>query len=344
MAELYPTVYMRDQFVPSEQATVSIASAPFLYGLSVYTVMPVFWNDEEQQLYLFRLEDHFKRLQNSAKILAFDDFLRKWNYAAFANTIRELLSKNEVRQDALVRITVFVDALLSGTRMHSLPHELAAFVYQTSPLLPEHGAHLGVSSWRRTPDNAIPSRAKVNGSYVNAALMKNEAVLSGYDDAIALDEQGHVTESTVANIFLVKDGKLITPSASTDLLEGITRDTILRLSDSLGIASEQRSVDRSELYLADEVFLSGSSVRLTPVTMIDYRQIGSGRPGPITGQLQEAYTAAARGNTADFAEWCQALAPVALPEPVPEPVVHHLKKHARSYHQVKSHHIERNAL
>jgi branched-chain amino acid aminotransferase len=296
-------VYFRNKFIPFNEANLSIASAPMLYGLSTYTVFPVFWNEQQQKRYLFRLEDHFKRLQNSAKILAFDDFLEKWDYEKFVSIVKQLVINNDVQQDALVRVTIFVDAILSGTRMQGLAHEMAAFVYPVTSLLPSDGAKLCVSSWRRTPDNAIPARAKINGSYVNASLMKNEALVNGFDDAIALDELGHVAESTVSNIFIVRGGNIITPSGSTDLLEGITRDTVFHLADDMGIHHEQRSIDRSELYLADEVFLSGSSMRLSPVSSIDNRTIGDGTIGPVTKQLLECYESTARKQTSSHDSW-----------------------------------------
>jgi branched-chain amino acid aminotransferase len=289
MADIETTAYFRNGFVPFEQANLSIASASVLYGLSTYTTIPVFWNQKTQELNMFRLKDHFERLQNSAKILAFDDFLAKWDNQKFLDVIRELLKKNHVKQDSLVRISVFVDESLKGTRMHGLTHSLSAFVYSTPPLLPKSGARLMVSSWRRTPDNSIPARAKINGSYVNAALMKHEAEMSGFDDAVALDEQGHVTEGTVANIFLVRHGKLMTADNSTDLLEGITRDTILHISENLGLEHEKRPIDRSELYLADEILLCGSSVQITPVIEVDHRPIASGKPGKVTKKLMETY-------------------------------------------------------
>ncbi|MGH7194344.1 MAG: aminotransferase class IV, partial [Candidatus Saccharimonadales bacterium] len=213
-------VYFRDGFVPFDKAVLSIASAPVLYGLSIYTVFPAFWNDAQKELYIFRLADHFKRLQNSAEIMSFADFHKHWSMEKFEATIKELIRRNDVRRDSMVRVSVFVDDILKGTRMHGLRNSLSAIVYPAEELLPKNGARLGVSSWRRTPDNAIPSRAKVNGSYVNASLMKHEAVQKGFDDAIALDEQGHVAESTIANVFLVRHGQLITPGVATDLMEG----------------------------------------------------------------------------------------------------------------------------
>jgi branched-chain amino acid aminotransferase len=154
-------VYFRNEYIDAQDAHLSIASSPMLYGLSTYTVFPVFWNKDTQKLFMFRLKDHFKRLQNSAKILAFDDFLSNWDYEKFEAVMQKLLEKNEITEDALVRVTIFVDAILGGTRMQGLPHSLAAFVYPVTPLLPTSGAKLCVSSWRRTPDNAIPARAKV---------------------------------------------------------------------------------------------------------------------------------------------------------------------------------------
>jgi branched-chain amino acid aminotransferase len=301
------TTYFRDDFVPFADAQLSIASAPFLYGLSVYSVFPVFWNDKQRKLYAFRLPDHFRRLQNSSKILAFDDFLTSWDYDKFETTMLELLSRNKVREDSLVRVSVFVDDVLKGTRMHRLKHNLSAFVYPATPFFHKDSIELGVSSWTRTPDNAIPSRAKINGSYVNAALMKHEAVLNGFDDAISLDNQGHVAESTVANLFLVKDGRLITPSSTTDLLEGITRDTVFKLADHFGIECEQRVVDRSELYIADEMFLCGSSANLTPVVAVDHRPIGNGKPGPVSKNLLKTYAGIGRRQSDLFHDWTTAV-------------------------------------
>ncbi len=299
--------YFSNSFVPFSKANLSIASAPMLYGLSVYTVFPANWDKKAGKLYMFRLEDHFKRLQNSARIMDFHDLLENWDYDKFAKTMAELLKRNNVKEDALVRVTVFVNELMSGTKMRGLKHSLAAFVYKYEPYLPLSGANLCVSSWVRTPDNAIPSRAKINGSYANSSLMKNEALANGYDDAISLDEHGHVAESTVSNIFMVRGGKLITPDGSTDLLEGLTRDTVFQLAQKLGIPTAGRSIDRSELYLADEIFLSGSSVRITPVASVDKRPIGDGKIRPITAKIVEVYDAASHSRNESNANWLTAL-------------------------------------
>jgi branched-chain amino acid aminotransferase len=296
-------VYLRDGFVPFSDANVSIASSPVLYGLSVYTVFSANWNEKEEKLYAFRLRDHYDRLINSARIMDFNVFAAQWPYERFASVMAELLSRNIIRENVLVRVTIFIDALIAGTKIHDLPQALAAYVYPMGEILPRSGAKVCVSSWTRNADNAIPSRAKVNGSYANASLMKNEAILNGYDDAIALDAAGHVTEGTVANIFLVRKGTLVTPHAGADILEGITRDSVIRIAQDLHIPVETRAIDRSELYIADEIFLCGSSARVTPVVSVDKRMVGNGMPGPIMAQLSEVYRAAQHGENTLYNNW-----------------------------------------
>ena len=297
-------VFFRDSFVPFKDATVSIASSPVLYGLSIYTVFSVNWNEKEKKRYAFRLKDHYKRLVNSARIMDFCSFEDAWPYEKFEATMRDLIEQNDAKEDVLVRVTVFADAIIAGTKIHNLPHVLAAYVYPIGEILSRSGVHVCVSSWTRNPDNAIPPRAKVNGGYANACLMKNEALLNGYDDAIALDGQGQVTEGTVANIFLVRDGVLITPSVDTDILEGITRDSIVKMAREMSIQVDERPVDRSELYIAEEVFFCGSSARITPIVSIDKRKIGNGAQGTITEKLSHVYDDVQRGTVPDIhGEW-----------------------------------------
>lgn len=302
MARIYQTAFLRDKFIPFDQANLSIASSPVLYGLSSYSVMPVFLASSGE-LNIFRINDHFKRLVNSSKTLNFTDFVNKWDEDKFIGLTKELIKKNNIKADSLIRATVFVDAILAGTKMIDTPHELSAFVYDMQPVLPKEGARLMVSSWRRTSDNAIPVRAKVNGSYVNSSLMKNEALSYGFDDAIALSESGHVTESTVSNIFLIKGGQIITPSTELDILEGITRSSIKAIASDLDIPYTERIIARTELYSADEVFLCGSSVNITPVLSIDNRSIGNDKPGEMTIKLAETYTKITHGQLEDKHHW-----------------------------------------
>jgi len=297
------TVFFRDEFVPFDQANLSIASSSVLYGLSIYTVFGVSWNNEHGKLYIFRLKDHYDRLVQSAKIMDFHSFANQWPYAKFEQTILELLRRNNIQESILIRATVFIDELIAGTKIHDLKNGFSAYLYALGEILPRSGINVCVSSWTRTADNAIPSRAKVNGSYANASLMKNEAILNGYDEAIAIDEHGHVSEGTVANLFMVRDGILITPDPATDILEGITRKTILKIAKDLGIKTQERSIDRSELYLADEIFMCGSSAVLTPVLSIDRRAIGNSQIGPMTDKLLIAYQQVLYGDNRKYRDW-----------------------------------------
>ncbi len=297
--------FFRNDFVPFEQANVSIASSPVLYGLSVYTVFSLNWNKQQQKLYIFRLREHYSRLVNSAKIMDFDSFASEWPWEKFEQTMLELINRNNIQEDALVRVTVFVDELVAGTKIHGLKNSLSAYIYPLGEVLSRSGINACISSWVRNVDNSIPAKAKINGSYVNASLMKNEALLNGYDEAIALDHNGHVAEATVANLFVVRNGKLATPDTSTDILEGITRDSLLEIAPKLGIEVEERSIDRTELYKCEEAFLCGSSVRITPVLSVDKRPINGGAIGPITNKLMQKYEAVQRGTDNDFGNWRQ---------------------------------------
>lgn len=300
---LKSTAYFNDSFVPFSRANVSIASSPVLYGLTVYTVFNVNWNSKDQKLYAFRLKDHYKRLVRSAKIMDFNDFEKSYSYEEFEKIMLDLLKRNNIREDVLVRVAIYVDELIAGTKIHGLKNSLSAYIYPFGKILNPEGINVCVSSWVRTQDNAQPSRAKINGSYINASLMKNEALLNGYDESISLDNNGHVTEGTVANLFIVRDGVLITPEKSTDLLEGITRASVLEIAKEQGIKTEQRSVDRSELYIADEIFMCGSSARIVPILSVDKRKIGSGKQGPITKKLTDIYAEIQRGNAEDTRNW-----------------------------------------
>jgi branched-chain amino acid aminotransferase len=306
--------FFRDSFVPFKDANVSIASSPVLYGLSVYTVFSVNWNAAEKKRYAFRLKDHYRRLVNSSAIMDFNRFAAAWPYEKFEATMKELIASNNIEgEDVLVRVTVFVDALIAGTKIHDLPQSLSAYVYPMGQILPRAGINVCVSSWTHGSDNEIPPRAKVNGGYANNSLIKNEALLNGYDDAIVLDAQGRVTEATVANLFIVRNGALVTPGVSTDLLEGSTRASVLAIARDAGVSVEERAVDRTELYIADEAFISGSSARITPIVSVDKRPVGGAAaaagsapavPGPITKMISEKYEAAQKGTDGGkYAAW-----------------------------------------
>lgn len=288
MAKIYPQIYFQDKLIPSQEATLHVASSAVLYGLSVYTVFNVHYDGES---YLaFRLDDHYRRLVDSCRVIGIDTFETEWNFDKFKAAVTQTLQANSPETTVFIRASVHVNELVPGTRSRGLKSSLSLFVYEAAPIVPQDGARLKTSVWRRIPDNAIPSRAKVNGAYVNSVLAKQDAIDSGYDDCIFLDNAGHVCELSAANIFLVRDCKLITPTATNDILEGINRRTVVELARDMGIVVEERTVDMTELYIADEVFICGTSAFLAPVSEIDGRKISLN--GPITLRLRQAHTSA----------------------------------------------------
>lgn len=287
MAKLYIKAYFKDKIIPTETANLNIASAAVLYGLSVYTVFPVVMTSDGAAA--FRLPDHYRRLINSARIIGIDTFEPKWTYEKFLKVVTELIAANNLTENVFVRATIHVDELVPGTRSRGLNTTLSIFVYEALPIVPQNGMRLKTSVWRRIPDYVIPSRAKVNGAYVNSVLAKQDALDSGYDDCIFLDTQGHVCELSAANIFIVSRGVLVTPDTASDLLEGINRQTILELAKDLNIPHQARSIDLTELYTAEEIFACGTSSFIAHVKEVDARQISDGKIGAITKILQEKH-------------------------------------------------------
>ena len=294
MAKIYPKVFFGDKIINQDEANLSVMSSAVLYGLSVYTVFPIFIS-QDKSLVAFRLMDHYQRLCESAKIIGIDGFAGHWDFDKFLAAIQRLVDANKISSDTFVRATIHVDEQLPGTRSRGLHTVFSMFAYEAAPIVPQTGARLKTSVWRRVPDYSIPSRAKVNGAYVNSVLAKQDAIDSGYDDCIFLDALGHVCELSAANIFIVRAGKLITPDKTSDLLEGINRRTIIEQAKEQDIDVEERTVDLTELYIADEVFVCGTSAFVAPVVEVDARQIGDGKPGPMTLRLKKLHEDLLRG-------------------------------------------------
>lgn len=286
MAKLYDKAFLVDKILPLSEANLSIASSAVLYGMSVYTVFPVLVT--AKGVCAFRLEDHYKRIKNSARIIGMDSFDESWSFEKFKNTVSELVHALNPKENIFIRATWHAGALLPGTRTKNVNPVFSMFAYSGKPALPESGTRLKTSAWRRVPDYSIPARAKVNGAYVNSALSKQEALDTGYDDAVILDKNGHVCELTTANIFIIKDGILITPGSYSDILEGISRKTIIEIAKEMGIPTLERPVDLTELYTAEEAFACGTSAYIAPVIEIDTRKISQGI-GPISRKLKERY-------------------------------------------------------
>ena len=295
MATPHPHVYFGDRIVDAAQASLGVATSAVLYGLSVYTVFPVHLDGDRRVA--FRLPDHYRRMVESCKIIGIDGFATDWDYGRFTAAATDLVAANAPTGDVFVRATVHVDASIPGTRVRGCHTTVSMFVYDAVPIVPQDGMRLKTSQWRRIPDSAIPSRAKVNGAYVNSVLAKQDAIDAGYDDAVFLDANGHVCEASAANIFLVRGGTLITPDVSCDILDGINRRTLLTLAAEDGIPEVERTVDLTELYIADEVFLTGTSAGVAPVFEVDGRVVGTGTLGPVSEALRKKHAAALRSDT-----------------------------------------------
>lgn len=299
MARIYPKIWFGSQLVDESQAKLDITTSAVLYGLSVYTVFPVLKGN--QGLAAFRLSDHLRRLAESSRIIGIDTW--SMDEPTFTAAVKELIHQNAVSEDVFVRASLHVSEKLPGTRSRGLATTFSMFAYEAVPILPQDGARLKSSVWRRIPDYAIPSRAKVNGAYVNSVLAKQDAIDSGYDDCIFLDGHGHVCELSAANIFMVRKGKLITPGLESDLLEGINRSTVLQIAKDMGIDCEERAVDLTELYVADEAFACGTSAFVAPVKEVDARIIGNGQVGKITAQIKKQHEQILSGGIEQYKQW-----------------------------------------
>lgn len=294
--------YFRNQIVPIEEAKIGIMTHAFNYGTACFEGVRGNWNAKQRQMYLFRPREHFQRLRKSCKILGISF---PYSDDQLMDLIVQLVQRCGFEEDIYVRPLAYKSSELVGVRMHNLEDDFLMFVTPFGPYLDiEKGARCCTSTWRRVDDLGIPARAKVTGIYVNSALAKTEAEMNGFDEAIVLGHDGHVSEGSGENIFMVANGEIITPPQHDNILVGITRDSIVRLAqEELGLDVVERSIDRSELYIADEVFMTGTAAHVTPIVEIDRRPIGSGAAGTISMKLQRLYFAACLGELPKYSEW-----------------------------------------
>jgi branched-chain amino acid aminotransferase len=296
-------VYFEGNFVARDQARVPIATHAFNYGTGCFEGIRAYWNPAKEQLYVIRLREHLERLLRSARILQLepDPNLDSDRLTAI---ILELLARNDYSQDAYIRPIIYKSGTTIKVTLNGIPTDFCCFTQPFGDYLDiRKGLRVMISAWRRIDDNAIPARAKPTGAYVNAALASDEARARGFDEAIMLTGDGHVSEASSSNVFLVQDGTVITPQSSDDVLVGITRDCILELVRQRGWPLEVRRVDRSELLSADEAFLCGTGVQIAPITSVDGRVVGNGQMGPITQALQQHYLEVVRGEVDEMAAW-----------------------------------------
>lgn len=295
------TVYFNNQFVPLADAKVSILTHALHYGTGLFEGIRAYWNEPEQELYLLRARDHYERWKTNCRILRIDV---PPSVEELCDLSIELLRRNQFHGNIYIRPIAYKSAARIGVN----PDDQDAFSIIGVPfgdyLDSRNGLHAGVASWRRIEDAAIPCRAKICGSYVNSALAGDEARRNGFDEAIFLTESGHVAEGATCNLFLIRGGKLITPPASDNILEGITRASVIELARrELLLDVVERSITRSELYAADEMFFTGTAVEVAPITRVDHRAVGAGAIGPITTRLRRAYHEATRGHQAAYRKW-----------------------------------------
>lgn len=294
--------YFEGKFVPLSEAKIPIMTHGFLYGTANFEGIRAYWNEEQEQLYALKLLEHYKRLWHSAKVLLMKPPLPP---EGLVELTVDLLRRNGYRQDTYIRPTLYKSTEAIGVRLHNLEEQLAIFAVPFGEYIAvDHGIRAQVVSWRRNSDQAMPARSKIVGAYVNSAFSKSEAVLNGYDEAIVLTMDGHVSEGSAENFFMVRDGKLITPAITDDILEGITRAGMMQLArEEMGIETIVRTVDRSELYVAEEAFLCGTGAQISPIVEIDHRQVGDGQVGPITRQLATLYFDVVRGRVPAYSNW-----------------------------------------
>lgn len=294
--------YFEGKFVPFTEAKVSIMTHAFNYGTGVFEGIRAYWNDPHAQLFVVRLRDHYRRLLQSTKVLRMQLSL---DAEQMSDLTVELLRREGYREDVYIRPLAYKANEVIGVRLHNLTDEFAVFATPFGKYIEQQeGAKVCFSSWRRNDDNAIPPRGKVTGAYVNSALIKSEAMLNGFDEAIVLNADGHVSEGSAENFFIVRGGKLVTTPVTANILEGITRQAIIDLAKvELGLDTVERQIDRSEVYIADEAFFCGTGVEVTPIGSVDHIQLGNGGIGPITRKIMDLYQKLVHGDEPKYRHW-----------------------------------------
>ncbi len=295
--------FFKGRIVPYSEAKLGILTHTFNYGTGIFGGVRAYWNSDEEQLFVFRPLDHFRRFLNSARLLLME---LPYSEADLSQSVIDLLRAENYKTDTYIRPLAYFSDEIIGVRLHNLTADVTiASIPFGSYVDNEEGLHATISSWRRIDDNMIPARGKISGSYVNSALIKTDAQRSGFDEGIVLNQDGHVAEGSAENFFLARNGVVCTPPITDNILEGITRRTIMMLlRDDLGIEVVERPIDRTEIYLADEAFFCGTGVQIAAITKVDHRPIGTGRLGPIAKELRQLYFNVVRGRVPKYLDLC----------------------------------------
>ena len=295
-------VYFDGEFGRYHDVKLGLMTHALHYGTGVFEGIRAYWNPKQEQLHLLQAPQHYDRLKRSANVMRLH---LPHTTEELVNLTVELLRRNEFKSDAYIRPLLFTASEEIGVRLHNINQSFLIYAIPFGNYVEiEGGLRCMVSTWRRVPDQSLPARAKVTGSYAQSALAKSEANEAGYDEAIVLTVDGHVSEGSAENLFMIKDGTFVTPPVTDDILEGITRTLIIGLiKDELGLPVIERSIDRTELYTCDELLLCGTGAQVAPVIEVDRRAVGNGKVGEFTQELQNIYFGAVRGETAKYKDW-----------------------------------------
>jgi branched-chain amino acid aminotransferase len=294
--------YFSGKIVPYGEAKVGVLTHALNYGTAAFGGIRGYWNAQEEQLFLFRPYDHYRRFLSSAKLILLDI---DHTPDSLVDVTLELLKKEDYRRNIYVRPLAFKSDELIGVRLHDLHTELSIVAIPMERYIKnDSNAHVTISSWRRVDDNMIPARGKIAGAYANSALIKTDAAQAGFDEALVLTQDGHISEGSAMNVFMVRDGVVVTPPITDNILEGITRRSVIELiQQELGMQVVERSIDRTEVYICEEFFITGTAAEVTAVTRVDYRPIGSGNIGPITARVRQLFAEVIYGRNPDYRHW-----------------------------------------
>ena len=294
--------YFNGKIVPYAEAKVGVLTHALNYGTAAFAGIRAYWNEDEGQLFIFRPVDHYRRFLNSAKLLCME-----FDHTpdSLTQTTLELLHEDGHRCDVYIRPLAYKADEIIGVKLHDLHDEVSIVAIPFERYVAnDTDAHVTISSWRRVDDNVIPARGKISGAYANSAFIKTDALRSGFDEALVLTQEGHISEGSAMNVFMAQDGVLVTPTITENILEGITRRTIMDLArQELGLTIVERPIDRTEVYLCDEIFLTGTAAQVTAVTRVDHRPVGAGVMGPIATRLRQVFNDVVRGRVPKYRHW-----------------------------------------
>lgn len=295
--------YFEGKFLPTEEATLTVKNHSFMYGTSLFEGIRGYYLPEEKKVSIFRMREHYERIIANSKIFfmtpeaSVDDLM---------DLTTELVRRNEPDQDFYIRFTLYKNGVAIGPYLDKVKTDFTIWTHPLGNYVSiDGGLNVCVSSWRRVDDNAIPPCSKAGGAYMNTAIMITDAKRKGYDEVVSLTQDGNVSEGSAMNIFLVRKGKLVTPPITENILEGVTRDSILELAaNELGLTVEERTIDRTELYRAEEAFFTGTAAQVAPIAQIDNRPVGEGKTGPITAEIQRLYFDVVKNKVPQYSHWC----------------------------------------